>query len=217
MPSPIPKRLSANAYSHPTLSFAQQLLGCLFVRQLHGQRLSGIIVETEAYLSQNDPASHSFAGLKKRNAAMYQAAGTLYVYSIHAKYCLNVVTEVAGIGAAVLIRALQPWEGMAMMQLHRGSDKLRDLCTGPARLCQALAITTAENQTDLTTSDSIWIEPPPRCVQETNWNMTASPRIGISTAQDLPYRFFVDGHVCVSGLARLHEQKRNWRFEYHES
>ena len=174
--------------------------------------MSGIIVETEAYLPMGDPASHSFAGQKRRNVAMFQAPGTLYVYAIHAKYCLNVVTEPAGVGAAVLIRALQPWEGLATMQQHRSTEKLRELCTGPARLCQALAITTAHDQTDLLTSDSIWIETAPQAVANCRWHTTSSPRIGISSAQELLYRYFIDGHDCVSGLAKHHQSKRSWRF-----
>lgn len=206
------QRIDSSEFHQPTLTVAQRLLGKLLVRNLNGQRLSGIVVETEAYLSENDPASHSFVGLKKRNAAMFKPAGTLYVYSIHAKYCLNVVTEEEGIGAAVLIRALQPWEGLETMQAHRNSDKLRDLCTGPARLCQALAIATVDDGIDLKSSDEVWLEPPPKCVLESSWQTTMSSRIGISSAQELPYRFFIDGHGCVSGLARLHNVKRGWRF-----
>ena len=89
----VPKRFDGADYQGDTLEIAQRLLGCLFVRQWNGSRLSGIIVETEAYLATGDPASHSFNGQKRRNLAMYQAPGTLYVYAIHAKYCLNVVTE----------------------------------------------------------------------------------------------------------------------------
>lgn len=206
------RRFTSHDYLGETLAVAERLLGCLLVRQLNGERLSGIIVETEAYLAENDPASHSFAGPKKRNVAMYQAAGTLYVYSIHAKYCLNVVTEAAGTGAAVLIRALQPWEGIEPMQAHRKAVSLRDLSTGPARLCQALAITTEQDQTDLVSSESIWIESAPTALAQKPWRVTRSPRIGISSAQDSPYRFFIDGHACVSGLARLHRTKRSWLF-----
>lgn len=206
------QRLVSSDFAGDTLDVAERLLGCLLVRQIEGARLSGIIVEVEAYLSTNDTASHSFLGLKNRNAAMYQPAGTLYVYSIHAKYCLNVVTEAAGIGAAVLIRALQPWEGIESMQAHRQASRIRDLCTGPARLCQALSITNAHNQTDLIASDEIWIESPPMAVSNHVWQITNSGRVGISSAQDLPYRYFIDGHNCVSGLARLHKTKRNWSF-----
>lgn len=206
-------KLNASDYCGPTLAMAQRLLGCLLVRQWDDARLSGIIVETEAYLPARDPASHSSAGLKRRNSAMFQAPGTLYVYAIHAKYCLNVVTEPTGIGAAVLIRALQPWDGIDTMKLHRRAEKPRDICTGPARLCQALAITTSQDQTDLVSSENIWIESPPECVVNKEWHTTRSPRIGISSGQDLLYRFFIDGHACVSGLARAHQTKRSWQFE----
>ena len=205
-------RLTALDYAHDTLSVAQNLLGCLLVRRQSGQRLSGIIVETEAYLADGDTASHSHVGLKKRNAAMFQPAGTLYVYSIHAKYCMNVVTEPAETGAAVLLRALQPWEGIEQMQVNRQAQALRDLCTGPARLCQAMNITTAQDKIDLISSNEIWIEPPLPSVIDRSWRITRSSRIGLSSAQELPYRFFIDGHICVSGLARLHQAKREWSF-----
>ncbi len=206
------RRFARRDFTGDTLTVAQRLLGCLLVRELDGQRLSGIIVETEAYLAADDPASHSFVGLKRRNAAMFLQAGTLYVYSIHAKYCLNVVTEAENIGAAVLIRAIQPWEGIDTMRRLRQAEKARDLCTGPARLCQALDITTAQDQVDLVSSSAVWIEHRPGEVSAHKWQHTATPRIGISSAQELPYRFFIDGHASVSGLARLHRAKRNWTF-----
>jgi len=182
------------------------------VRKLDGQRLSGIIVETEAYLAADDPASHSYRGPNRKNAAMFLPAGTLYVYSIHAKYCMNIVTEDPDTGAAVLVRALEPCEGIATMQQRRGREGLRDLCSGPARLCHALAIDAALDKVDLTTSNAIWLEKPPAAVKQRQWSIAVSPRIGITSAQDALYRYFIDGHYCVSGLARLHSQKREWLF-----
>lgn len=205
-------RLDASFFSGATVDVAQRLLGKLLVRQLDGRRLSGIIVEVEAYLSENDPASHSHRGPTRRNAAMFQPAGTLYVYTIHARFCLNIVTEQAGAGAAVLVRALEPWEGIDIMQAHRGTGIWRLLCSGPARLCQALAIDTQLDGTDLTRSQDVWLESAPPPVEEIAWQMTASPRIGISSAREVHYRYFIDGHRDVSGLARLHQQPRQWTF-----
>ena len=109
------QRLSIDFYSQTTVEVARNLLGKVLVRKLdNGEILAGIVVETEAYLPADDPASHSFRGLGRKNASMFEAAGTLYVYPIHAKYCLNVVTEPKGLGAAVLIRALQPIEGLQL-------------------------------------------------------------------------------------------------------
>jgi len=205
-------RLRRPDYASPTITLARDLLGKLIVRQLAGQRLSGIIVEVEAYLAENDPASHSHRGLNRKNAAMFMDAGTLYVYPIHAKHCLNVVSEPAGIGAAVLIRAIQPWDGLEQMQRLRNTTDYRLVGSGPARLCQALAIDRTHDQQDLITSEEIWIEKAPIAVAAINWQVTASPRIGISQAKDLPYRWFIDGHQCVSGLARFHSQRRHWMF-----
>ncbi|MCC6508153.1 MAG: DNA-3-methyladenine glycosylase, partial [Pirellulaceae bacterium] len=88
----------------------------------------------------------------------------------------------------------------------------RQLCSGPARLCQALSIDTRNDRTDLTASDDIWLEESPVVVGQRPWQLTRSPRIGISSAQEKPHRLFIDGHQCVSGLARLHCQKRTWTF-----
>jgi DNA-3-methyladenine glycosylase len=206
------RRLTKRFYVGDTVDVARRLLGALLVRQLDGVRLSGIIVETEAYLPTDDPASHSHRGPGRRNAAMFMPAGTLYVYTIHAKYCLNIVTESQDVGAAVLVRALEPWQGLERMRALRGKVEPRDLCSGPARLCQAMAIDTAQDKLDLVRSEEIWLEEAPPVVRQRPWTVTATSRIGISSAQDLPYRYFIDGHHCVSGLARQHSQKRDWTF-----
>lgn len=211
-PSKTHARLPPTFYDGDTLSIAQSLLGKLFVRRLHGQRVSGIIVEVEAYLGLADSASHAFRGPNRRNAAMFLPAGTIYVYSIHAKYCLNVVTQTAGIGEAVLVRALEPWEGLNYMRKHRGRDTPRDLCSGPGRLCQALAVGTECDKLNLIESQEVWLEEPPAEVNAQPWSVTSSSRIGISSSQSALYRYFIDGHQCVSGLARLHQQRRSWSF-----
>ncbi len=206
-------RLGPDFFNRDTASVAQDLLGKALVRQLDdGTRLAGVIVEVEAYLAQDDPASHSFRGHGKSNASMFGSAGLLYVYPIHAKYCLNVVTEGAGVGAAVLIRALQPIEGIDKMLLHRGTSSLLSLTTGPARLCQALAVNRSLDGTDLVTSSHIWLEQAPATVSAKEWSLRSSPRIGISRAVDRPLRWFVDGHRYVSGCARDHSCRRDWSF-----
>ncbi len=206
-------RLTADFYEGSPISVAQSLLGKLLVRRVGRQRISGIIVEVEAYLSDNDSASHSARGPSPRNASMFAAAGTLYVYTIHAKFCMNVVTESIGTGSAVLIRALEPWRGIEFMQQQRGLNTTwRHLCSGPAKLCQALAIDRTLDGIDLMTSNDVWIESSVEIVEQLRWSTVASPRIGISSATEHLYRFFIDGHACVSGLARLHTQKRGWTF-----
>lgn len=208
----IQRRLPEKFYATDTLALAQQMLGTLLVRSIDGQRLSGVVVETEAYLSAEDPASHSQRGPGRKNAAMFMPAGTLYVYSIHARYCLNIVTEAENVGAAVLIRALEPWEGVERMRQHRARESPRDLCSGPARLCEALAIDSSKDKLNLITSSEVWLEPRPSEVARRSWDVISTPRIGISSANELLYRYFIDGHLCVSGLARHHSRKREWSF-----
>jgi DNA-3-methyladenine glycosylase len=206
------RRLPKKFFAGDTLRVARSLLGTLLVRQIDGERVSGIVVETEAYLSADDPASHSHRGPSRKNAAMFMPPGTLYVYSIHAKYCLNIVTDANNVGAAVLNRALEPWEGIEQKRVHRGREEPRDLCSGPARLCQALAVDASKDKLNLLDSDEVWLEKPPQAVRRRQWNVTTTSRIGVSSGRDLEYRYFIDGHHCVSGLARHHSQKREWTF-----
>ncbi len=217
-------RLGRDFFAQPTRQVAQQLLGKRLVRITpEGERLSGVVVEVEAYLSRADLASHSYRGPSKKNASMFLQPGRLYVYSIHAKHCLNVVTEPAGRGAAVLIRALQPVEGLATMLRQRGvltagaaaADIDRRLAiaatAGPARLCQALGIDRSNDGLDLVRSQQLWLETIPSLSVPAS-NVRRGPRIGISQAQALPLRYFLDGHHFVSGLARHHSRGRHWAF-----
>ncbi len=139
---------------------------------------------------------------------MFSQGGTLYVYTIHAKFCLNVVTERAGIGSAVLIRALQPLWGLEQMQMHRGIDDDRQLARGPANLCRALGVTIAQDGLDLVTSEALMILKPNRTRSgeptdaPDKIEVGVGPRIGISRAAELPLRFFVRGSRYVSGPAK---------------
>ena len=142
-----------------------------------------MIVETEAY-GADDPASHSFAGMTQRNAAMFGAPGHAYVYrSYGIHWCLNFVCGQQGVGEAVLIRALAPEEGIETMRSRRGMDELRLLCAGPGRLAQALGIGGAHNALPLTA--------PPFLLRARQGRpkLVTGPRIGISKAKDLPWRF----------------------------
>jgi DNA-3-methyladenine glycosylase len=232
-------RLPRDFFVGPTEQVALSLLGKLLVTALpDGQRLSGFIVEVEAYLADQDPASHSARGPTPKNASMFAPPGTLYVYSIHAKHCLNIVTETAGRGAAVLIRALEPWEGRSTMlehrrlhspdsatsaqeakqatletTLHNPQLELKTairLTSGPGRLCQALAIDRRHDGLDLPSSQVVWLETQPEAPSA--YNTRSSPRIGISQACELPLRWFIDGHYFVSGRAGDHSRGRWWSF-----
>ena len=203
-------KLGLQFFQQPTLCLAKELIGCRFVRVLGSETLMTIIVETEAYLPQDDPACHAAIGETKRNRTMFGPAGRLYVYSIHNRFCMNIVSENVGDGAAVLVRALEPIQGIKTMTKLRPTDKITELTIGPGKLCQALGIDLQQNGVDLTTSDSIWLEAK---TESPPFEIRTSRRIGISQATELPYRFFVDRNAFVSGRASDHSSKRDVRFE----
>jgi DNA-3-methyladenine glycosylase len=162
---------------------AEQLARALIGATLLVDGVGGLIVETEAY-DQEDPAAHTFAGPTLRNAVMFGPSGHAYVYrSYGLHWCLNLVCREAGHGAGVLIRALQPVEGVATMQERRKLTDLRLLCSGPGRLSQALGVTLAHGGLPLDRPPFFLkaaVEPVPT---------VAGPRIGISKAMELPWRF----------------------------
>lgn len=215
-------RCNAELFTGTPESVAQSLLGQVLVRELNGCRLSGIVVEVEAYLSQQDAASHSAIGQRKRNASMFKSAGHLYVYTIHTRHCMNVVTESQGVGSAVLIRAVEPFEGIEFMSDLRNAKlgdsqpfattQLRSLTSGPGRLCEAMNVGLELDGVDLNQSEEVWFEPPPQPVLKKKWTAARSCRIGISKSVELPLRWFIDGHQMVSGIAADHTAGRSWRF-----
>ena len=173
---------------------ARRLLGTTVLSTVDGVETRGVIVETEAYLGLDDPASHAHAdrGRTPRNDAMFSARGTLYVYISYGIHrCINVVTGEEGDPAAVLIRALEPVAGLGAMAARRGRDA--DLCNGPGRLSQALGITMRHNYHDLA-RPPIQLRPGAPVGDP---EVGTSGRIGISRAADWPLRFFVKGHSAV--------------------
>lgn len=194
-------RLSRDFYQQGTVTVARELLGKMLLRLIDHQWVGGFIVETEAYLPDGDSASHSARGKTPSNAAMFGEPGTLYVYPIHAKYCLNAVTEASNRGCAVLIRAIEPSVGVEVMRTNRGLEDLRRLTRGPAMLCQALAVDRRQDGVDLVEGSEIIVTAGREHEEE---EVTTTPRIGISTAADLKLRFFVDGNRFVSGRASDH-------------
>ena len=186
-------------YSRDTVTVARELIGQLLVSRIDRKLTRGRIVETEAYLPKNDPACHASQHRTPRTEVMFGAAGVAYVYPIHARYCFNVVTETPEKGCAVLIRSLEPMQGMSWMQQRRGVDALRRLTTGPACLCESLGILRRENGWDLTAGRRLWIE---QSSQE-NLEISVSPRIGVTQGQELPLRFYERGNRFVSGPLRL--------------
>lgn len=195
-------------YQRPIRSFflrdpaivARELIGHGIVRRLNDTWVGGRIVETEAYLSESDPASHSRSGVTPRCKSMFEIGGTLYVYTIHAKYCMNVVTEIQGRGSAVLIRAIEPLWGIEIMKQNRRYDDLRRLTRGPAMLCQAIGVTTVDDGVDLVSSGTIGLVTLP---DRESKLITCGPRIGISRGQEMPLRFFQSGNRFVSRTTKV--------------
>ncbi|HEX2555723.1 MAG TPA: DNA-3-methyladenine glycosylase [Microvirga sp.] len=173
------ERLGPAFFSRDAVEVARDLVGAILLVEGVG----GIVVETEAY-TRDDPASHSFAGPTKRNAAMFGPPGRAYVYrSYGIHWCLNVVCGGEPAGNAVLIRALEPTAGIGLMQERRGIEGLRLLCSGPGRLCQALAVTDRH--------DGLLLDQPPFELfgRRGAVAVSAGPRIGLSRAVERPWRF----------------------------
>jgi DNA-3-methyladenine glycosylase len=204
-------RLSPAFFERDTLQVAKDLLGCRLVRIDDGQRLSGLIVEAEAYIGEDDRACHAARGRTPRTRVMYGLPGRSYVYFVYGMYhCLNVVTEREGFPAAVLIRALEPQEGFEVMRRRRGGRPDRELTNGPGKLCQALGIDARLNGVDLTVHDRLYLERGEPVPPE---QIAVSPRVGINVqgwAADVPWRAFVAGSPFVSGY-RSHNRKRSDR------
>lgn len=185
--------LPLSFYHQDTITLSKQLLGTQLVYESAEGITAGIIVETEAYLS-DDPACHAYRRKTQRNAAMFGPAGQAYIYQIYGMhYCLNVVTAQEGTGEAVLIRALEPTRGIDLMQLRRSTQVLKNLCSGPGKLVQAMGITSALNGISLLSS-SLYLLPATTPVAD----IVTTTRIGITQGADLPYRFYIKGNSFIS-------------------
>jgi DNA-3-methyladenine glycosylase len=182
-------QLTEAFFQQPAALLAPALLGKYLVLG----NLWGKIVETEAYLSHDDPGSHAYRGLTKRNAPMFGPAGNSYVYFIYGMYyCFNIVSGKTGEGEAVLIRALEPVRGIEVMQKNRRTKTVENLCSGPGKLTQAFGITKTHN--DLNLADG-----PIRLYDSGEIPVIGiSTRIGLTTGGDLPLRFFCEGSRFVS-------------------
>jgi DNA-3-methyladenine glycosylase len=215
----LPAALPASFYRRPTLDVARDLLGMVLVHDTADGRASGIIVEVEAYIGEDDPACHAAAGPTPRNQPLYGPPGFAYVYFTYGMHWLvNAVTEEEGFPAAVLVRALAPVEGLDLMRQRRGSPpgaggrvpgtaistpvwagRNADLCRGPGNLTRALGITGALNRAPLS-----------ECACRIERSQTRapalpvawSPRIGIRVGQAQPWRAYVPGHPAVSARPR---------------
>lgn len=181
-----------------TVGLARALIGATLRRQTPEGVASGRIVEVEAY-PPGDPASHAFIGLRPRTASMFGAPFHAYVYRIYGtSWCFNITSEVAGTGAAVLVRALEPLEGIDLMMRRRGTEVVRDLCRGPGRLCSALAIDRSLDGADLVADDRLELQLAPAAA-----GIGRSVRIGITKAADRRLRFYLRGSPYLSGPRSL--------------
>jgi DNA-3-methyladenine glycosylase len=203
-------KLPRHFYDRPTLDVARDLLGKVLVHNRRGAVTSGVIVEVEAYIGESDPACHAAPGPTRRNQPLYGIPGHAYVYlnyGIHA--LVNVVTEAHGSPAAVLIRALDPLDGVAVMRRRRARAMTgrrsrpdasaltqHELCRGPGNLTMAMGITLAENRLDLL-GDRLYVEDRGVRVSDIEWG----GRIGIRVGTEHPWRAWVSGHPAVSGRA----------------
>jgi DNA-3-methyladenine glycosylase len=188
--------LPASFYARPTSEVARRLLGHILVSDLGRRRTAGRIVETEAYVGPDDPACHGYRARRtRRNASLFAAPGTAYVYFTYGMHwCLNAVTEAVGFPAAVLIRALEPLEGLATMRRRRGGVADRQLCSGPARLCQALRVTGREDGAPLTRGGLRIVRNP----SKQRFAIITTPRVGITRAAAWPLRFLIKDSPWVS-------------------
>ena len=197
MDSPAPgalKPLSQAFFRRPTLQIAPDLLGRFLIVLENGEPVGGRIVEVEAYIGEDDPACHAFRGKTKRNTVMYGPPGHAYVYFTYGNHwMLNVVTERDGFPAALLIRAIEPMQGLPVMRRRRGPDKEHTLTNGPGKLTKALGIDGGYNGADLRGPRIIIAgRRPPELPVAT------SGRIGVSDGGEVPWRFYIEGNPWVS-------------------
>ncbi len=178
--------LGSSFYARPTSEVARRLLGHILVSLVGGRRTAGRIVETEAYVGPHDPACHAYGGRRtRRTEGLYGAPGTAYIYFTYGMHwCLNAVTEAEGYPAAVLIRALEPIAGIETMRRRRGGVPDHELCSGPAKLCEALGVSGRLNGAPLQRGPLRVLRAAPR-----RRRIVITPRIGLTRARDWPLRY----------------------------
>jgi DNA-3-methyladenine glycosylase len=189
----IEHNLPREFYLQPTIETAKALLGKVLIHRHERGVISGRIVETEAYMC-DDPACHSSRGMTARNETMFGEPGRAYVYFIYGMYhCFNAVTAPVGVGEAVLVRALEPLDGVELMEENRGTRVLANLTSGPGKLCQALGVDRRHDGMDLTGSELVIVNDGARIA-----DIVESPRVGITQAADKLWRFYIRGNEFVS-------------------
>ncbi|HEA64682.1 MAG TPA: DNA-3-methyladenine glycosylase [Candidatus Aminicenantes bacterium] len=191
--------LPVSFYSRPTLKVLEELIGKVLVRKSEDGLTSGVIVEAEAYTGEDDPASYAFSGRTKRSEIMYGPPGRAFVhftYGMH--HMLNLVTEREELPAAILIRALEPSEGISLMKKRRQAEELINLCSGPAKICQAFGIDRSHNGVSLSSSRSpIFIKEGEKR-KEGREELIWKSRIGIQEGKERLWRAYLKGSPFIS-------------------
>lgn len=191
--------LGREFFDRPTAEVAVELVGCTLWRYTTAGITAGRIVETEAYLDASDRASHA-AWSKRGQDVMHRAPGTVYIYRCYGMHWMfNIVAHAPDTVGAVLIRAVEPVEGIEVMQARRRMTDVRQLCSGPGKLCQAFGIDEGLHKVDLVTSDAVWLTCGERPEAPT---LVAGERIGITKSPELQLRFFEAGNRYVSAHRR---------------
>ncbi|MCI0474196.1 MAG: DNA-3-methyladenine glycosylase [Ignavibacteria bacterium] len=183
-------------FQRKTITVAKELLGKFIIKKERNNYISGRIVETEAYLGDNDPACHAYRSVTPRNSVMFEDGGKIYVYFIYGNYyCFNIVTELKGTGSAVLIRAVEPCAGLNLMKKRRANIKSNhELTNGPAKFCMAFGIDRRHNGMELNCGKFFIADNP----ADETVNAVVTKRIGIREGSDYPYRFFIKNNPFVS-------------------
>ncbi|MFD0048637.1 DNA-3-methyladenine glycosylase [Actinomycetes bacterium NPDC127524] len=191
-----PSPLQPQFFQKPTLELAHELLGCLLVKETPDGTASGFIVETEAYMGPGDRAAHSYNNRRtKRTEIMFGESGLIYTYVMHTHTLVNVVSGGTETPEAILIRAVEPYEGIPLMQQRRGLEDVRKLTNGPGKLTKALGITMMDYGNSFTDS-SLYLSPGIKPEK-----ISAGPRIGIDNsgeAKEYPWRFWISGSMYLS-------------------
>lgn len=196
------KILGREFYHRDTIDVAKDLLGKIIVRVVRGKSLSGMIVETEAYRSKDDPGSHAYRGMTERNRVMFGEVGRSYVYFTYGNhYCLNLVAKDDSTAAgAALIRAIEPLQGIELMRKFRKISDIYNLTSGPGKLTKALDITKHQNAVDATKKGELYVTEGRRIDES---QVIAASRIGINLGLDKKWRFLIKDNQFVSKKVRL--------------
>ncbi|RPI18393.1 MAG: DNA-3-methyladenine glycosylase [Ignavibacteriae bacterium] len=201
------RRLNKDFFLRSTINIAKELVGKIICRKWGNRTLMGMIVETEAYPGINDPASHTYIGKTKRNESMFEEGGIAYVYFTYGNhYCFNVVTGLKDKGSGVLIRGVEPLDGIDIMMNNRNVTDIYNLTNGPGKFAHAFGIDKNLNAADLLNGNDIFLL---ESEEDIKHKIAKSKRIGITKNTEKLYRFYIIDNPFVSGAGRAVFRKKN--------